>query len=86
MGDSEEAMSPSSRYQKVEMKLLGEGTYGEVYKVRDVVTGEDMAMKKMKLHDEEEGIPSTAIREVSILKVFIGVCFFERLKISRLTD
>jgi hypothetical protein len=26
-------------------------------------------MKKMKLHDEEEGIPSTAIREVSILKV-----------------
>ena len=31
--------------------------------------GDILAMKKMKLHDEEEGIPSTAIREVSILKV-----------------
>ena len=32
--------SPSKRYEKMEMKLLGEGTYGEVYKVKDVVTGE----------------------------------------------
>jgi len=60
--------SPSNRYEKVESKLLGEGTYGEVYKVRDNVTGEILALKKMKLHDEDEGIPSTAIREVSILK------------------
>lgn len=62
------AMSPSARYEKIEMKLLGEGTYGEVYKVQDKVTNEILAMKRMKLHDEEEGIPSTAIREVSILK------------------
>ncbi|CAD7929752.1 unnamed protein product [Amoebophrya sp. A25] len=60
--------SPSGRYEKVEVKLLGEGTYGEVYKVKDNITNEILAMKKMKLHDEEEGIPSTAIREVSILK------------------
>ena len=30
----------NSRYEKVEMKLLGEGTYGEGYKVRDNQTGE----------------------------------------------
>mmetsp|Transcript_17763 Transcript_17763/g.44402 ORF Transcript_17763/g.44402 Transcript_17763/m.44402 type:complete len:314 (+) Transcript_17763:751-1692(+) len=60
--------SPSQRYEKVEVKLLGEGTYGEVFKVKDNVTNEILAMKKMKLHDEEEGIPSTAIREISILK------------------
>ena len=60
--------SPSNRYEKCDGKLLGEGTYGEVYKVKDNVTGEMLAMKRMKLHDEEEGIPSTAIREISILK------------------
>lgn len=47
--------SPSQRYEKVEVKLLGEGTYGEVFKVKDNVTNEILAMKKMKLHDEEEG-------------------------------
>lgn len=60
--------SPSGRYEKIEKNLLGEGTYGEVFKVRDNVTGEILAMKKMKLHDEDEGIPSTAIREISVLK------------------
>lgn len=62
------ADSPSSRYEKLDAKILGEGTYGEVYKVKDQITGEILAMKRMKLHDEEEGIPSTAIREISILK------------------
>lgn len=32
----------TSRYEKVEAKLLGEGTYGEVYKVRDNQTGEQL--------------------------------------------
>ena len=42
------ADSPSSRYEKIEQKLLGEGTYGEVYKVLDNVTNEvriDLALK-----------------------------------------
>ena len=45
MGDSAndaDDRDVTSRYEKVEMKLLGEGTYGEVYKVRDNQTGEDM--------------------------------------------
>jgi len=68
-GEQVSSNSPSlERYEKVDLKLLGEGTYGEVFKVKDTITGEVLAMKKMKLHDEDEGIPSTAIREISILK------------------
>jgi len=47
---------------------LGEGTYGTVYRAQHNETGEIVALKKVKLHDEDEGIPSTTIREVSLLK------------------
>lgn len=46
----------------------GEGTYGVVYKAKDRVTGEIIALKKIRLEAEDEGIPSTAIREISLLK------------------
>ena len=44
------------------------GTYGVVYKARDLVTKQIVAMKKIRLEAEDEGIPSTAIREISFLK------------------
>ncbi len=31
-------------------------------------TGEIYALKKIRLEQEEEGVPSTAIREISLLK------------------
>ena len=52
------------RYQK--MEKIGEGTYGIVYKAKDRVTGEIIALKKIRLEAEDEGIPSTAIREISL--------------------
>ncbi|KAI2496610.1 protein kinase [Fragilaria crotonensis] len=54
------------RYQK--MEKIGEGTYGIVYKAKDRVTGEIIALKRIRLEAEDEGIPSTAIREISLLK------------------
>eukprot|EP01084_Bolivina_argentea_P267372 453833_1 len=54
------------RYTKLEK--IGEGTYGIVYKAKDRVTNEIIALKKIRLEAEDEGIPSTAIREISLLK------------------
>ena len=47
---------------------IGEGTYGVVYKARETTTGEFVALKKIRLDDEDEGVPGTAIREVALLK------------------
>mgnify|MGYP000962005854 FL=1 len=47
---------------------LGEGTYGVVYKGTHKLTGEVYAIKKVKLEREDEGIPSTTLREIALLK------------------
>ena len=54
------------RYEKTEK--LGEGTYGVVYKARDRMTGEVVALKRIRLDQADEGIPGTAIREIALLK------------------
>ena len=54
------------KYQK--LSKIGEGTYGVVYKAKDLQSNELVALKKIRLKPEEEGIPSTAIREISLLK------------------
>lgn len=54
------------KYEK--MERLGEGTYGVVFKAKDTNTNCIVALKKIKLENEDEGVPSTAMREISILK------------------
>lgn len=54
------------RYQRLEK--IGEGTYGVVFKATDRETGDVVALKKIRLDAEDEGIPSTAIREISLLR------------------
>ncbi|KAJ9109229.1 Cyclin-dependent kinase catalytic subunit [Naganishia friedmannii] len=53
-------------YTKLEK--VGEGTYGVVYKARDLRNNNIVALKKIRLEAEDEGVPSTAIREISLLK------------------
>ncbi|KAL6773745.1 CDKA1 [Auxenochlorella protothecoides x Auxenochlorella symbiontica] len=54
------------RYHQV--GKIGEGTYGVVFRAHDRVTNRLLALKQIRLEAEEEGVPSTAIREISLLK------------------
>ncbi|OQV19196.1 Cyclin-dependent kinase 12 [Hypsibius exemplaris] len=47
---------------------IGEGTYGQVYKARNNESGELLALKKVRLENEREGFPITAVREIKILR------------------
>ncbi|KAG2317305.1 hypothetical protein Bca52824_020427 [Brassica carinata] len=53
-------------FEKLEQ--VGEGTYGQVYMAREIKTGEIVALKKIRMDNEREGFPITAIREIKILK------------------
>ena len=57
---------PPPADQKIEK--LGEGTYGVVYKARDLLYNTDVALKKVRMDAWEEGVPATALREISVLK------------------
>ncbi|CAJ1338956.1 unnamed protein product [Effrenium voratum] len=49
-------------------KPVGEGTYGAVFRAYDNVSRRTVAIKRVKMEHEDEGMPSTAIREVAVLK------------------
>ncbi|SCV03322.1 LAMI_0H07228g1_1 [Lachancea mirantina] len=60
-------MADLANYKRLEK--VGEGTYGVVYKALDLRHGQRIvALKKIRLESEDEGVPSTAIREISLLK------------------
>ncbi|GAA34774.2 hypothetical protein CRM22_002665 [Opisthorchis felineus] len=54
------------KYEKLEK--IGEGTYGKVYKARNRDTHEIVALKRVRLENDDEGIPSSAFREICLLK------------------
>ncbi|KAF2128370.1 Pkinase-domain-containing protein [Dothidotthia symphoricarpi CBS 119687] len=51
------------------MQKLGEGTFGEVHKARHRKTGSVYALKKILMHNEKDGFPITALREIKLLKM-----------------
>jgi serine/threonine protein kinase len=57
------------RYQRIDKNgHCGEGTYGVVYKAKDKQTDEFVALKRIRLEVEDEGIPSTTLREIAVLR------------------
>jgi serine/threonine protein kinase len=50
------------------LETIGSGTYGVVYKGIIKQTEEVIAIKKIKIELESEGVPSTALREICILR------------------
>ena len=54
------------KYEKLEK--IGEGTYGTVFKAKNRETGEIVALKRVRLDDDDEGVPSSALREICLLK------------------
>lgn len=49
-------------------EVLGEGTFGKVYRGVHKPTGRVVAMKLIKLNGDDEGVPSTALREIALLR------------------
>ena len=60
-------VSAMDAFEKLEK--VGEGTYGKVYRARERATGKIVALKKTRLHEDDEGVPTTTLREVSILRM-----------------
>ncbi|PSS32787.1 Cell division control protein 2 C like [Actinidia chinensis var. chinensis] len=65
------------KYEKLEK--VGEGTYGKVYKAKDKETGQLVALKKTRLEMDEEGVPPTALREISLLQMLSHSLYVVRL-------
>jgi len=55
-----------SRFTTV--SVLGQGAYGKVYKARDTQSGLFIAMKKTLHNFEREGVPTTVLREICLLR------------------
>uniref|UniRef100_A0A7N0T6T0 Protein kinase domain-containing protein n=1 Tax=Kalanchoe fedtschenkoi TaxID=63787 RepID=A0A7N0T6T0_KALFE len=53
-------------FEKLEQ--IGEGTYGQVFMAREIATGEIVALKRIRMDNEREGFPITALREIKLLK------------------
>lgn len=59
----------SKRYEKI--KFLGEGQFATVYKAKDKVTDQEVAIKKIKLGnmtEAQDGVNRTALREIKLLQ------------------
>uniref|UniRef100_A0A8C7ZIH5 Cyclin dependent kinase 10 n=1 Tax=Oryzias sinensis TaxID=183150 RepID=A0A8C7ZIH5_9TELE len=49
------------------LNRIGEGTYGIVYRARDTRSNEIVALKKVRMDKEKDGIPISSLREITLL-------------------
>ena len=47
---------------------VGEGTFGKVFKAENVLTGKFVALKRIRMEQERDGFPVTAMREIKLLQ------------------
>ena len=59
------AITYNKKYEKLEE--LGQGTFGVVYLAKNKFTEELVALKKIRKQQEEDGVPSSALREIALL-------------------
>jgi len=50
------------------LQSIGQGTYGVVYKARDTRTCTTVALKRIHMDDDDEGLSASTLREVALLK------------------
>jgi len=78
----EQVLRPNSVYEEV--AEIGNGAYGTVYKARDTRNdGSIVALKKVRLPLNEDGVPLSTLREISLLKQLEK---FQHPNIVRLLD
>eukprot|EP00879_Flechtneria_rotunda_P030541 GHRR01033185.1.p1 GENE.GHRR01033185.1~~GHRR01033185.1.p1 ORF type:complete len:416 (+),score=103.73 GHRR01033185.1:575-1822(+) len=56
------------KYRYERLQELGSGSYAVVYKARNRETDEVIALKKLRFGFDEQGLPSSTLREISLLK------------------
>lgn len=59
-------VSSVTAYEKI--ARVGEGTYGVVYKARHRTTGQLVALKRVRMDREKDGLPVTFLRELRLLQ------------------
>lgn len=47
---------------------VGEGTFGKVFKARNIISGNYVALKRIRMEGEKDGFPVTAMREIKLLQ------------------
>ncbi|KAF9128695.1 Cyclin-dependent kinase 10 [Mortierella sp. 14UC] len=50
------------------LNKVGEGTYGVVYRAKDKRTNEIVALKRIRMERENDGLPISSLREIKLLK------------------
>ncbi|CAH2050596.1 unnamed protein product, partial [Iphiclides podalirius] len=78
------------------LNRIGEGTYGIVYRAKDKLNGNIVALKKVRMDVEKDGLPLSGLREIQVLmacrhenivqlkEVLVGRSLERDLKVSNL--